>query len=217
MLNIVSPSILSCDFLNIETELSHFKNSKDLWIHLDIMDGHFVPNLTFGIPIIEQISKKTTLPLDAHLMVSNPEFHIDEMKDFGLENITFHLEAVKDASTLIRKAKSFYKSVGVSIKPGTKVSSLDLEVLKACDLILVMSVEPGFGGQSFIEDSYNKIIELMELKKKHNLSFQIQIDGGVSNKNAKQLREAGADNLVAGSYIFKKDPSEYATLVESLR
>jgi len=217
MLNLVSPSILSCDFLNIETELSYFSGSKNLWIHLDIMDGHFVPNLTFGIPIIEQISKKTSLPLDAHLMVSNPEFHIQQMKGFGLENITFHLEAVADAKGLLNTAKKHYKSVGVSIKPGTEISTIDLEVLKVCDLILVMSVEPGFGGQSFIEDSYKKISELVELKEKHNLSFQIQVDGGVSNINSKQLRKAGAENLVAGSYIFKKNPSEYGALVESLR
>ncbi len=217
MNNIVAPSILSCDFTNIAAELEPLKNSKDTWIHLDIMDGHFVPNLTFGIPIIKQISQVCNLPLDAHLMVSNPEFHIEEMKDFGLANITFHFEATSDPLQLISQAKENYKSVGISIKPKTSVSSLSPEVLREIDLILVMSVEPGFGGQSFIEESYSKIKELDTIRKSMGLNFQIQVDGGVSNKNAKTLRETGADNLVAGSYIFKADKDQYAQLIESLR
>lgn len=216
-MNIVSPSILSCDFLNIEKELSFFENLENVWVHLDIMDGHFVPNLTFGIPIVKQISKLSKLPLDAHLMVSNPEFHINEMKDFGLSNITFHFEATDSPLELINTAKKSYPSVGISIKPKTNVSSLSLELLKSIDLVLVMSVEPGFGGQSFIENTYSKITELNELRKEHNLSFQIQIDGGVSNKNFEKLRSHGADNLVAGSYIFKEKQENYTKTVETLR
>ncbi len=217
MLNLVSPSILSCDFMNIQSDLLPFEGSKDVWMHLDIMDGHFVPNLTFGIPIIKQISNICSVPLDAHLMVTNPKFHIDEMKDFGLSNITFHVEAVEDSLALVNYAKSFYPSVGISIKPKTQLSELSDELLRTVDLILVMSVEPGFGGQSFIENSYEKIYKLHELRKTHGHSYQIQVDGGVSNANAKKLREHGADNLVAGSYIFKKDKAEYLNLVESLR
>lgn len=214
---IIAPSILSCDFLNIEKELEFFHGEKDLWIHLDIMDGHFVPNLTFGIPIVQQISKFSKNHLDAHLMVDNPRFHIDEMKDFGLHNITFHYEAVSDSLGLINHAKKYYPSVGVSIKPGTNVDELSDEILQALDLVLVMSVEPGFGGQSFIENSYNKIKELSARRENMNLDFQIQVDGGVSEKNSKQLRDCGADNLVAGSFIFKKDPSDYTKTVSLLR
>ncbi len=217
MSKLVSPSILSCDFLNIEKEISYFEGQQDLWLHLDIMDGHFVPNLTFGIPIINQISKKTSVPLDAHLMVGNPEFHFEEMKDLGLKNITFHYEAVSDPNSLIKKYRDQYENIGMSIKPKTPVSEISDELLKALDLILVMSVEPGFGGQSFIENSYEKIEELSRRRKSLKCHFQIQVDGGVSDKNAEKLRTAGADNLVAGSYVFKADPNDYISRVDSLR
>lgn len=217
MTNLVSPSILSCDFLNIEKEISYFEEAKDIWLHLDIMDGHFVPNLTFGIPIVKQISKKSKVPLDAHLMVSNPAFHLEEMKDFGLENITFHLEAEEDALELVKKYRDSYKNIGISIKPGTPVSSLSDDLLQSIDLILVMSVEPGFGGQSFIESSYEKIRDLVNRRSEIGTAFQIQVDGGVSDKNSSKLRETGADNLVAGSYIFKAEPNQYIEKVNSLR
>lgn len=217
MNSIVSPSILSCDFLNIESEIKAFEGAHDVWLHLDIMDGHFVPNLTFGIPIVGQICKKSNVPQDAHLMVSNPGFHFEEMKDFGLANITFHLESVDKPLDLIQKYRSSYKSIGISIKPGTPVSDLSDDVLLAVDLVLVMSVEPGFGGQSFIETSYEKIAELDKRRSELNTNFQIQVDGGVSNKNAQQLRMVGANNLVAGSYVFKVDQNEYLSKVDSLR
>ena len=215
--SIVAPSILSCDFLNIEKELSYFNGLKDVWIHLDIMDGHFVPNLTFGIPIIKKIADYSQIPLDAHLMVSNPHFHIEAMKNFNLHNITFHLEATKEARKLVSTAKEHYPSVGISIKPGTTVEEIGLELLSECDLILIMSVEPGFGGQSFIENTYQKIQQLSELRKVHQLNFQIQIDGGVSDKNATKLRSAGSDNLVAGSYIFKQPADQYEQFIHKLR
>jgi ribulose-phosphate 3-epimerase len=216
-MNIVSPSILSCDFLNIEKELTLFNNMPNTWIHLDIMDGHFVPNLTFGIPIVKKISQFIKIPGDAHLMVSNPAFHIEEMKDFGLHNITFHLEAANNSLEIIEHAKKFYPSVGISIKPNTSVEEISLDIFKKIDLILVMSVEPGFGGQSFIQDSYQKISQLSEIRKNNQLSFQIQIDGGVSDINSKTLREHGADNLVAGSYIFKQSSDSYQQFVDNLR
>lgn len=217
MSKLVSPSILSCDFLNIEKEISFFEKASDLWVHLDIMDGHFVPNLTFGIPIIKQISQKTKLPLDAHLMVENPEFHMEEMKEFGLHNITFHIETVSDSIALIDKYRKHYKSIGISIKPKTPLSDLSDELLKKVDLILVMSVEPGFGGQSFIENSLQRIKELSKKRDELGAHFQIQVDGGVSDMNAKIIREAGADNLVAGSYVFKADPNQYLEKVDSIR
>lgn len=217
MNKIVSPSILSCDFLNIENEISQLEGLPDLWIHLDIMDGHFVPNLTFGIPIIQKICKRFSIPMDAHLMVTNPEFHMEEMKDFGLENITFHVEAVDNALDTVRKFSGKYKSIGISIKPGTTVESLSDELLLSVDLILVMSVEPGFGGQSFISGSIDKIRSLKKRRDELGASFQIQIDGGISDQNARMVREAGADNLVAGSYVFKAGPQEYKKQIDSLR
>ena len=215
---IISPSILACDFLNIEKDLKYIEDTKDLWLHLDIMDGHFVPNLTFGAPIVRMISNRFNFVLDAHLMVENPKFHIELMKDHGVHNITFHFEAYKEnCCELIKSAKEHYKSVGVSIKPGTQVRDLSLEIYKEIDLLLVMSVEPGFGGQSFIEGTYQKIEELKQIQKEINHSFMIQVDGGVKDTNAKKLINAGANNLVAGSYVFNTEGSEYKSRIESLR
>lgn len=215
---IIAPSILSCDFLNIEKDLNHLNEIQDLWIHLDIMDGHFVPNLTFGAPIVKMIADRFDYILDAHLMVDNPEFHIELMKDYGLHNITFHYEAANEGTlSLIKKAKENYPSVGISIKPITQVRDVDLEIYKNVNLVLVMSVEPGFGGQSFIEDTYDKIQELKAIQAEVKNPFMIQVDGGVKDTNAKKLIQAGADNLVAGSYVFNVDSSEYSNRIESLR
>lgn len=213
----ISPSLLSCDFLNIESELNHFKNNENIWFHLDIMDGHFVPNLTFGHPVIELISKKTSIPLDAHLMVTNPDFYIDTLKNFNIHNLTFHFEATKEVNKLIHKAKENFNSVGISIKPKTSVEILSDEILRSIDLVLVMSVEPGFGGQQFIDSSYDKVQWLNTYKEKNNLNFQIQVDGGINDENAKKLIQKGASNLVAGSYIFKEGPSTYNDKINSLR
>jgi ribulose-phosphate 3-epimerase len=213
----ISPSLLACDFLNIETEINSFKEIENLWFHLDIMDGHFVPNLTFGHPIVSLISKKTNIKLDAHFMVANPEFYVETFKDYNIHNFTFHVEACDDVIDLVKKSKKYYPSVGVSIKPGTEVSSLSDELLKEIDLLLVMSVEPGFGGQSFIENTYNKLNQIKDLKEKLKIDFDVQIDGGVKDINAKTLIEHGANNLVAGSYVFKQGPEFYSQQVESLR
>ena len=199
---IISPSILSCDFLNIETELRALQKIKDIWVHLDIMDGHFVTNLTFGIPIVKKISDFTTHPLDAHLMVTNPEFHIEQMKDFNLHNITFHLEATPDSLSLIKKAKKYYPSVGISLKPETKQEELTDEILSAVDLVLVMSVDPGHGGQSFLPSSLKKVETLKKRKKTLQTPFILQIDGGINEHTAQQAIQAGVENLVAGSHIF---------------
>lgn len=216
-MTIISPSLLACDFLNIESELNAFKNIKDVWFHLDIMDGHFVPNLTFGHPIIELITKKTNHKCDAHFMVTNPEFHAETLKDSGLHNFTFHIEALNDSLTFAKHLKTIYPSVGVSIKPMTSASCLSDEMLKTVDLVLVMSVEPGFGGQSFMSDSLIKVADLKKRREQLKANFQIQIDGGISSKNCKEVIAAGADNLVAGSYIFKAPAADYSKMVESLR
>ncbi len=213
----ISPSLLACDFLNIESELNSFKEIKNLWFHLDIMDGHFVPNLTFGHPVVNLISQKTSIRLDAHFMVSNPEFYIETFKNYGIHNFTFHIEACKEPLKLVSDAKKHYPSVGISIKPGTDVSSLSPELLRSIDLLLVMSVEPGFGGQSFIENTYTKLDQIKKLKTELKLDFAVQIDGGVKDVNSKKLIEHGATNLVAGSYIFKDGPENYSKQVESLR
>lgn len=216
----ISPSILACDFLNIEPELRAFDGATNFWFHLDIMDGHFVPNLTFGHPIAKQINKVTSHLLDAHFMVSNPEFYIDTFKDYKIHNFTFHFEATignDECLRLVKKAKELYKSVGISIKPKTKLNELSDELLQEIDLLLVMSVEPGFGGQSFIENTWTKLENIKAVKDRLNLSFDVQVDGGVTNENSKKLIEYGANNLVAGSYIFKVSPQDYIKQLETLR
>ena len=212
---IVSPSLLGCDILNMEREVRSMEKFQHLWLHLDIMDGHFVPNLTFGHDMVEQISSITSLPLDAHLMVSNPLFYIQSFRDKGLHNLTFHFEASEDPCHLAREAKKFYPQVGVSIKPATGGEVLSDELLSLVDWVLVMSVEPGLGGQRFIEESYSKIEYLASKKEKRG--FFMQVDGGVSDKNAAQLIDCGIDNLVAGSYIFNGKPSEYGEKIDLLR
>lgn len=216
-MTIISPSLLACDFLNIEPELMAFKDIDNVWFHLDIMDGHFVPNLTFGHPIIEQIIKKSPHKCDAHFMVTNPEFHAETLKNYGIHNFTFHQEAMLDSISFIKELKKSYPSVGISIKPGTPAHKLTDEILLAVDLVLVMSVEPGFGGQSFMPSAYDKIKDLKARREKLKTNFQIQVDGGVTDKNSKQLIEAGADNLVAGSYIFKNAQEDYKKAINLLR
>ncbi|RLA65049.1 MAG: ribulose-phosphate 3-epimerase [Epsilonproteobacteria bacterium] len=214
---IVSPSLLSCDFLNIESELKYFDDVKDFWFHLDIMDGHFVPNLTFGHPIVKLISKNTNQKLDAHFMVTNPEFYVDTFKDYNIHNFTFHVEACEDSIALVKKAKEFYPSVGVSLRPGTSLDLISDELLKSIDLLLVMSVEPGFGGQGFMESTWERLKQIRERQNALGTNVMVQIDGGVSDKNATSLIEHGANNLVAGSYVFKGGPVEYLNRIKSLR
>ncbi len=214
---IISPSILAANFLNLEAELKAFGPVEDFWFHLDIMDGHFVPNLTFGTPIVEKIQMATKKPLDAHFMVNNPELYIELFKNSKIHNFTFHWELDINHLEMIEKIKEFYPSVGISINPETNVEDLPVEIFDVIDLILVMTVRPGFGGQTFIQDCMDKVKALDEIRRKNNYNFQIQVDGGVNNLNAKKLIFYGADNLVAGSYIFKNKPSEYIQKVESLR
>lgn len=216
-MNIVSPSILSADFLKLEDEIKAFNDCEDLWFHLDVMDGHYVPNLSFGHTVLKGIQKVTKHKLDAHLMVTNPEDYVEVYKDLGLHNLTFHWEACKDHRSLISEIKKSYPSVGVSLNPATPLSVIPEELYKEIDLLLVMSVNPGFGGQSFIEETYDKVKEASEIRSKTDSQFLIQVDGGISDKNAKALREVGADLLVAGSYIFKDGKDKYKERVESLR
>jgi len=217
MTTIISPSLLSADFLDLQTEIERFDGEKDMWWHLDIMDGHFVPNLTFGPTVLKNIKKITKHPLDAHFMVTNPDDHLEWFKDLGLHNFTFHWEAVTHHDRFIQKAKSMYPSVGVSLNPSTPVNAMAPYILKKVDLVLLMSVNPGFGGQSFIPEVEDKIVELHKIRQQHGLKFQIQVDGGVTDKNAQQLIKAGANNLVAGSFVFGEPKKNYASRIAQLR
>lgn len=216
-MTIIAPSILSADFMELGRDLANFEQSKNIWIHLDIMDGHYVPNLTFGAPVLKNIRKFTTHPLDAHLMVTNPDDYIQPLKEIGVHNFTFHWETVTHHDSFISVLKKSFKSVGISVNPGTNIESIPDYVFEKIDLVLIMSVNPGFGGQSFIESSIEKVHYLNNIKSKKKLSFEIQVDGGVSDKNAQKLIAAGATNLVAGSFIFNAEDKQYNAKIEQLR
>lgn len=216
-MTIISPSLLSADFLNLQDEIKKFDGLNDLWLHLDIMDGHFVPNLTFGGPVIKNLNAITNHKLDAHLMVKNPDEYVETLKVAQVYNFTFHWEAVTHHDRLIQVLKKNFKSVGVSLNPSTPINVIPSYLLKEIDLILIMTVNPGFGGQSFIEGCVDKVKDLAKYRKENNLNFQIQIDGGVKDTNAQMLIQAGADNLVAGSYVFGEPSQNYSKRVEALR
>ena len=198
---IVSPSILSADFANLERDIKCVEKNGADWIHVDVMDGHFVPNITIGIPVVKSIKKVTELPLDVHLMIENPQKYVEDFAKSGADIITFHYEAVvhDEIKPLIEKIKTFGVKVGLSIKPKTKASEI-FEFLPYIDLLLVMTVEPGFGGQSFMGNCAQKIQEIKEVNKNEELI--IQVDGGINDKTAKICKDYGATSLVAGSYIY---------------
>lgn len=197
----VAPSILTADFLHLKQELKSIETADRF--HIDIMDGNFVPNISFGPYITKLANNSTNVPLDIHLMVDWPDFWIDKFNLNNTYNITFHFEAKSDISKTIAKIKETGKKVGISIKPKTEVTEIHA-LLKEIDLVLVMSVEPGFGGQKFIESALDKIKELKVYREKHGLNFEIEVDGGVDSSNIEKIKEAGADIVVAGSYIFNQ-------------
>ena len=215
-MKIISPSLLSCDFLNIERELDILDKTSNIWLHLDIMDGHFVPNLTFGHSIIQKIASYSKHPADAHLMVSNPRFYIETLKNSSIHNLTFHYESCNNHLELIKLAKKYYSSIGISIKPNTNINSLNSDILNNIDLLLIMSVEPGFGGQKFIESSIDKIKYFSDLKSNNNYNYMIQVDGGINEQNASTLFDSGANNLVAGSFIFREKNKNYNNQINKL-
>lgn len=214
---IISPSLLSVDFLELKTEIERLNQIDDLWLHLDIMDAHFVPNLTFGEPVLNKLKTISKHKLDAHFMVTDPDFFADSFKDVGLHNFTFHWEAVTHHDRLIDKLKSMYPSVGISLNPSTPINVIPPYLLGKIDLVLLMSVNPGFGGQKFIPEIVDKVIELDQIRHAHGFNFQIQVDGGINDQNAGYLIQAGANNLVAGSYIFSAPNKDYLSRINKIR
>lgn len=214
---IISPSLLSADFLELKAELLRLNQIDGIWLHLDIMDSHFVPNLTFGEPVLNKIKTVSQHKLDAHFMVTNPDFFADSFKDVGLHNFTFHWEAVVHHDRLISKLKSLYPSVGISLNPSTPLSVVPKYIWGKLDLVLLMSVNPGFGGQKFIPSIVDKVIELDHIRHENNFNFQIQVDGGITDENAGYLIQAGANNLVAGSYVFSAPNKDYQTRINKIR
>ena len=215
MSHLIAPSMLACDFGNLKSEVDMINNSEADWIHLDVMDGLFVPNISFGIPIVESISKYTKKPLDVHLMIEKPERYIRDFKKAGANILTIHLEACNHLHRTIDFIKTQGMQAGVAINPHTSPYALR-DILKDLDIICIMSVNPGFGGQSFIENTYKKIEVLHKLKKETKSTFMIEIDGGVNLQNSKKLIEKGANILVAGSTIFhSKNPQQTINILKS--
>lgn len=205
-LPIVAPSILASDFANLQKEITMINESAADWIHVDIMDGVFVPNISMGLPVVHAVKKHARKPLDVHLMIVQPERYIEAFRAAGAEIISVHVEACTHLHRTIEQIRATGAKPGVAINPHTPVSSLS-EIIADIDLVCVMSVNPGFGGQKFIQNTYSKIRELSELIAKKNSKAQIEIDGGVNEANAKDLLDAGAHVLVAGNFVFSSaDP-----------
>ncbi len=202
MSRIIAPSLLSCDFANLQSEIEMLNTSQADWLHLDIMDGVFVPNLTFGIPVVSFIRKHALKPLDVHLMIVQPERYISDFKKAGADILTVHYEACTHLHRTIQSIKFEEMKAGVSLNPHTPVSVLE-DIITELDLVLIMSVNPGFGGQSFIENTYKKVMQLKEMIVSSGSQALIEVDGGVSDLNIDRLSEAGVDAFVAGNYIFK--------------
>ena len=204
MSSLIAPSILAADFANLKRDIEMVNSSEADWFHIDIMDGVFVPNISFGMPVLEAIKKYANKTIDVHLMIIEPDRYIKKFSDLGSDILTVHYEACTHLHRTIQGIKSENMKAGVALNPHTNISVLE-DLINDIDLVCLMSVNPGFGGQSFIENTYNKIKALKDLIKRKGASAKIEIDGGVTSSNAKKLIECGADVLVAGSYIFKNE------------
>ncbi|MDA8641525.1 ribulose-phosphate 3-epimerase [Flavobacteriaceae bacterium] len=203
-MNIIAPSMLACDFGNLLSEIEMVNNSEANWFHIDVMDGVFVPNISFGTPIMKVLKENAKKTLDVHLMIVNPDNYLENFAELGADILTVHYEACTHLHRTIQRIKDLKMKAGVAINPHTPIASLK-SIIKDLDLVCVMSVNPGFGGQSFIEETYEKVLELNSLIKKHNSKAIIEIDGGVNALNAKKLIDCGANALVAGSFVFKSE------------
>ncbi len=198
----IAPSLLSADFANLQSEVLRVANAGADWLHVDVMDGHFVPNITIGPVVVQSLKKMSPLPLDVHLMIENPEFYVEAFCKAGADYLTFHIEATKDPQALIQKIKSFGAKVGITLRPRTAVEEI-LPWVSMVDLVLVMTVEPGFGGQSFMHDQVDKIQRLRQWIDQKQLPVLIEVDGGVNDQTVQFCQDC--DVLVAGSFIFQRD------------
>ena len=212
----ISPSILSADFSQLGNEINRLNQAGADMVHVDVMDGHFVPNLTIGPPVIKALKKNSSIPFDVHLMISPVHKYIEAYADAGADIITIHPEATDDLQISINKIRELKKKVGISLNPKTEVSVIE-KFLNQIDLILVMSVNPGFGGQKFMPEVLTKIKKLVNIREKKKINFDIEIDGGINFENAKLAIEAGANILVSGTTIFKSNDGNIKKNIELLR
>lgn len=211
---IIAPSLLAADFANIQSEVNMLNQSEAEWIHFDVMDGVFVPNISFGFPVLEAVRKYATKVLDVHLMIQEPGRYVEQFRQAGAENITVHVEACTHLHRTIQQIKDTGAKAGVALNPHTPVQVLS-EIIQDVDIVLIMSVNPGFGGQKFIQRTFRKVQEAKKLIRENNSQALIEIDGGVNLQNASELIKAGADVLVAGSFVFSS--SEPLKTISSLK